>query len=78
MGKMMKATFALTTALLLVSGGASADNGNHFGQDKNGNNGNHYGEVRGAPGPIAGAGVPVFLVAAGVYWLVRRKRRMTK
>jgi hypothetical protein len=46
---------------------ASADNGNHFGND-NGNNGNHFGQVRGAPGPLAGAGLPVILVGAGIYW----------
>jgi hypothetical protein len=78
MGKMMKATFALTTALVLaLIDAASADNGNHFGNDK-GNNGNHFGQVRGAPGPLAGAGLPVILVGAGVYWLVRRKKRTTK
>lgn len=36
----------------------------------------HYvgqGTYRGAPGPAAGAGLP-FLVAAGVYWYVRRRR----
>ena len=32
----------------------------------------HY---RGAPGPIAGAGLPVLAVGYGVYWLVRRHRR---
>ncbi|WP_027582708.1 hypothetical protein [Bradyrhizobium sp. Ai1a-2] len=37
----------------------------------------HYegqGTYRGAPGPAAGAGLP-FLVAAGVYWYVRRRRQ---
>jgi hypothetical protein len=28
-----------------------------------------------APGPIAGAGLPVLAVGFGVYWLVRRFRR---
>jgi hypothetical protein len=75
---MMKATFTLATALVLVlSVSASADNGNHFGND-NGNNGNHFGQVRGAPGPLAGAGLPVILVGAGVYWLVRRKKRTSR
>jgi hypothetical protein len=27
---------------------------------------------RGAPGPVAGAGLPV-IVAAGAYWLIRRR-----
>jgi hypothetical protein len=50
----MKAALALTMALpLALSVPASADNGNHFGND-NGNNGNHFGQVRGAPGPLRG------------------------
>jgi hypothetical protein len=71
----MKAAFALTMALpLVLSVTASADNGNHFGRDS-GNNGNHYGQVRGAPGPLAGASLPVILVGAGIYWLVRRRKK---
>jgi hypothetical protein len=30
---------------------------------------------RGAPGPIAGAGLPVVAVGFGVYWLIRRRRK---
>jgi hypothetical protein len=33
------------------------------------------GIIRGAPGPIAGAGLPVLAVGYGVYWLVRRRRK---
>jgi hypothetical protein len=29
----------------------------------------------GAPGPIAGAGLPVVAVGFGVYWLIRRRRK---
>ena len=32
------------------------------------------GGVHGAPGPIAGAGVPILAIGYGVYWLVRRRR----
>jgi hypothetical protein len=32
----------------------------------------------GAPGPIAGAGLPVLAVGYGAYWLVRRLRRSRK
>jgi hypothetical protein len=33
------------------------------------------GGVHGAPGPIAGAGLPVLAVGFGVYWLIRRRRK---
>jgi len=32
-------------------------------------------KYRGAPGPIAGAGLPFLAVGYGVYWLVKRRRR---
>ena len=35
-----------------------------------GNNG-----LRGAPGPIAGAGLPFLGIAYGVYWLIRRRKK---
>jgi hypothetical protein len=31
--------------------------------------------MRGAPGPIVGAGLPVLVVGYGVYWLIRRRRQ---
>jgi len=31
--------------------------------------------LKGAPGPIAGAGLPVLAIGYGVYWLVRRRLR---
>ena len=33
--------------------------------------------VSGAPGPIAGAGLPIVAVGYGVYWLLRRRRKAT-
>ncbi len=33
------------------------------------------GELSGAPGPIAGAGLPIIAAGYGVYWLIRRRRR---
>jgi hypothetical protein len=31
--------------------------------------------IRGAPGPIAGAGLPILAIGYGVYWLVKRRRK---
>jgi hypothetical protein len=39
------------------------------------NNNNQGNRVRGVPGPIAGAGLPVIAIGFGVYWLVKRRRR---
>jgi hypothetical protein len=33
------------------------------------------GGYHGAPGPIAGAGLPVLAIGYGVYWLVKRRRK---
>ncbi len=33
----------------------------------------HY---RGAPGPLAGAGLPFLGIGYGVYWLFRRRRKL--
>jgi hypothetical protein len=62
---------AAVVALTLISMPAFACNGkgnceNAPGQIK---------KVQGAPGPIAGAGIPILAVGYGVYWLVRRRRK---
>lgn len=31
--------------------------------------------TRGAPGPIAGAGLPILAVGYGVYWMIKRRRK---
>ena len=33
------------------------------------------GGIHGAPGPIAGAGLPFLAVGYGVYWLIKRRRK---
>ncbi len=34
-----------------------------------------WGTYSGAPGPIAGAGLPFLAVGYGVYWLIKRRRK---
>jgi hypothetical protein len=63
---------ALTFALMTVAPPALACNGN-------GNCENAPGQVKkveGAPGPIAGAGLPILAIGYGVYWLVKRRRKV--
>ena len=55
-------------SLALPSAPSLASNGN-------GNCANAPGHTRVAPGPIAGAGLPILAVGYGVYWLVKRRRR---
>lgn len=66
---------ALAFALMIVAPPALACNGkgnceNAPSQLK------EHGNVSGAPGPIAGAGLPVLAIGYGVYWLVKRRRKI--
>jgi hypothetical protein len=36
---------------------------------------NPGGPTRGAPGPIAGAGLPFLALGAGAFWLIKRRRK---
>jgi hypothetical protein len=57
----------VTAGTILYSGLVSPDNWNtHLYKD---------GGVRGAPGPLVGAGLPVLVVGYGAYWLIKRRRR---
>jgi hypothetical protein len=61
------ALFALGSALALGTpqlANAAQPNGNHYGK----------GHVSGAPGPIAGAGLPILAIGFGVYWLIKWRR----
>ncbi|MGO4513663.1 hypothetical protein CT676_42120 [Bradyrhizobium sp. MOS001] len=65
-------TAALAFTLMFSAPPALACNGN-------GNCENAPGQVKkyeGAPGPIAGAGLPVLAIGYGVYWLVKRRRKV--
>jgi hypothetical protein len=73
LGTLSAATLAF--ALMIVAPPALACNGggnceNAPGHNKPGNN------MQGAPGPIAGAGLPIFAIGYGVYWLVKRRRKL--
>ena len=59
--------FAFLAALSLPAL-ADRDNGNGNKNGWNNPNNPHY---HGAPGPIAGAGLPILAVGYGAYWLVR-------
>jgi hypothetical protein len=61
--------FAAALALALTLGPPSA-------QACNGNCDNAPGHTKGAPGPIAGAGLPFLAIGYGVYWLVKRRRKV--
>ncbi|KGT80366.1 hypothetical protein MA20_07090 [Bradyrhizobium japonicum] len=65
-------TAALAFTLMISAPPALACNGN-------GNCENAPGQVKkfeGAPGPIAGAGLPMLAIGYGVYWLVKRRRKV--
>jgi hypothetical protein len=64
----LMAVFGATGGYLFYQNSLSPDNRVYQG-------GRPDGGVHGAPGPIAGAGLPVLAVGYGVYWLVRRRRK---
>jgi hypothetical protein len=33
--------------------------------------------VKGAPGPVVGAGLPLLLIGGGIYWVVRCRKKAT-
>jgi hypothetical protein len=74
-------SFAFLTALLAVvtlplfTTLSVAMPGSCIIECKGNGNGNGNGNAHGAPGPIAGAGLPILAVGYGVYWLIRRRRK---
>jgi hypothetical protein len=49
--------------------------GDIFAGGGNSASGHGSNDIHGAPGPIAGAGLPLIALGAGIYWVVRRVRR---
>ena len=73
--KKLTLAFAFLAALSLPAL-ADRDDGKRWGDG----DGKRWGDgggrsVHGAPGPIAGAGLPILAVGYGVYWLVRCRRK---
>jgi hypothetical protein len=70
--------FALAGALVFgIPNFAKAGNnqgGNSQGGNSQGGN-SQGGAIRGAPGPVAGAGIPFLVIGYGVYWLIKRRRK---
>jgi len=64
--------FALAGAVVFGAPNLANAQSNCTGNcQQNGNNGN----IHGAPGPLAGAGLPFLAVGYGVYWLIKRRRK---
>jgi MYXO-CTERM domain-containing protein len=68
----MKSIFTaiIASTILVLPAFAQNQGGNNQGGNNNNQGGHH-----GAPGPVAGAGLPVLAVGFGVYWLIRRRRK---
>jgi hypothetical protein len=64
----------ILVALLIAFFGAAGSYVAYEASGTNNSNGRSSSGAHGAPGPLAGAGLPVVAVGYGVYWLVRRRR----
>jgi len=64
-------SFALFAALCMPALAMGGTWGGYLGGNSQGGGG-YY---RGAPGPVAGAGLLFAAAGYGVYWLIRRRRR---
>ncbi|RZN14438.1 hypothetical protein CWO90_43025 [Bradyrhizobium sp. Leo121] len=77
----MKVGFSLAAAILALALTTvvppAQASGGHRGDRDDDWHGHWHGHTNGAPGPIAGAGLPILAIGYGVYWLVRRRRKPT-
>lgn len=65
-------TAALALTLMLAAPPALACNGKGKCDAAPGQNKHN---IRGVPGPIAGAGLPILAIGYGVYWLRKHRRK---
>jgi hypothetical protein len=73
---MHKICTAIVASTILISPAFAHENERWRDNDDHGyRGGNERHDFHGAPGPIAGAGLPFLAVGYGVYWLVRRRRK---
>jgi len=69
----MKTAFSAALLSLMIALPALADRDDRGGDRDWDRDRGH--EAHGAPGPIAGAGLPFLAVGYGVYWLIKRRRK---
>jgi hypothetical protein len=67
---------AATLAFTLMSVAPPAQACNDRGNCDNAPGQQPHHHLKGTPGPVAGAGLPVLAIGYGVYWLIRRRRRV--
>ena len=70
MRKLLVASALLAAVCVPALADQNGQGGNNQGGNSQGGSGYHP-----APGPVAGAGLPILAVGYGAYWLVRRYRR---